>query len=141
MANTNDPIVQVHEDMDVYCSDGEKIGKVGDVNIGTLGSGEVTGTSVAEEQSYFQVKRGFLGLGDDLYFTADHVQQVTDDRVTLSCTSTDAESVASTDPPVAPGPGGTSTDTSDAAFGGAAVAASATTIGPLGDATRGGTRP
>jgi sporulation protein YlmC with PRC-barrel domain len=137
MANSNDPIVQVREDMDVYCSDGEKIGEVGDINIGTLGTGEVTGTSVAEEQSYFQVKRGFLGLGDDLYFTSDQIQAVGDDRVTLACASTDAESVATTDPPATPGPGGTGTDTSDAAFGGAAVAGTAATIGPLGDATRG----
>jgi sporulation protein YlmC with PRC-barrel domain len=139
MANTNDPIVQVREDMDVYCSDGEKIGEVGDITIGTT-QGAVTSETIAEERSYFQVKRGFLGLGDDLYFTSDQIREVGDDRVTLACASSDAESVASTDPPVTPGPGGDRADTSDAAFGGAAIAGTAATIGPLGDAAR-GTRP
>lgn len=104
MSNVNELMTQIREDMDVYCSDGEKIGKVGEVNIGTT-TAEVTGDTVSEERSFFQVRRGFLNLGDDIYILGDEIQEVSDDRVTLRCSSNDLSNIAYGERPTTPGPG------------------------------------
>ncbi len=103
MSNVNDLMTQIREDMDVYCSDGEKIGEVGDVNIGTT-TGDVTGNTVSEERSFFQVRRGFLNLGNDIYILGNEIQEVSDDRVTLRCSSNDLSNVAYGERPTTPGP-------------------------------------
>ncbi len=108
MSNSNDPVTQVREGMDVYGSDGEKIGEVGDVHIGILGEGQVTGTTESDERSYFQIKQGgVLGIGgSEVYVPAELVQQVSDDRVTLNRTSDELSSGAYSEVPTAPQPGG-----------------------------------
>ena len=123
MSNVNELIGQVRSDMDVYGSDGKKIGSVGEVNIGTH-VGETHGQSVTEERSFFQVKRGFLGTGNDLYIPADQIQEVSDDRVVLASAS-DAVEAWSTRP-TTPEPGGTD----DADLGAAGVALGTTARGP-----------
>lgn len=104
MSNVNDFMSQVREDMDVYCSDGEKIGSVGEVNIGTT-TGTLTSDTVSEERSFFQVTRGFLGLGNDIYILGDQIQSVSEDGVTLRCSSNELGNFAYGEPPVTPGPG------------------------------------
>jgi len=96
MADKQTLISMVREDMEVYCSDGEKVGKVGEVNIGTETS---AGQVDTEERSFFQVKRGIFGLGDDLYVPAEQIQEVTDDRVVLACTKDELSQVAWPDRP------------------------------------------
>lgn len=112
MSNVNDLMNQVRDGMDVYCSDGKKLGEVGDVNIGTA-AGDLTGDTVTEERSFFEVRRGFLGLGDDLYIPAEVIQQVDDDRITLSCPSNAAEMEGWSTRPSTPGPGGGEGETTD----------------------------
>ncbi|MDQ3855560.1 MAG: DUF2171 domain-containing protein [Chloroflexota bacterium] len=102
MSNANDLIQQVQEGMDVYCSDGKKLGEVGDLNLGLATESGAT-QAVTEERSYFQVRRGFLGLGNDLYIPAEEIQGVTDDRVTLNCTSDPDSLQAWEQPPRTPG--------------------------------------
>lgn len=104
MSNVNDLMSQVREDMDVYCSDGEKIGSVGEINIGTA-TGDVTSDTVSEERSFFQVTRGFLGLGGDIYILGDQIQGVSDDRVTLRCSSSELDNFAYGNRPDTPEPG------------------------------------
>ncbi len=101
-------MAQVHEGMDVYCSDGEKVGSVGDINIGT--TAEVTSTTVAEEQNFLQIKRGFLGLGNDLWVAGNDVQDVSEDRVTLRCSKDELATIAHDDMPTTPGQGGGTTE-------------------------------
>jgi sporulation protein YlmC with PRC-barrel domain len=103
MANINELMERVREGMDVYSSDGEKIGEVGDVNIGTRPGQMVTSESVTEERSYFQVTRGFLGLGDDLWLPGQAIARVSDDAVTLKYSSDEAPRRAWTSEPVPPG--------------------------------------
>jgi len=104
MSNVDNIMSQVREGMDVYCSDGEKVGDVGDVNIGT--TTEVTSTTVTEEQSFLQIKRGFLGLGNDLWVAAGEVQDVSEDRVTLRCSKDELSTIAHDEMPTTPGQGG-----------------------------------
>ncbi len=89
MSDPTNLMAQVREGMDVYCSDGEKLGSVGEVRIGST-SGPAVGTLEPEERSYFQVKRGLFGLGNDIWFPAEVVDSVTEDRVNLSCTKDEA---------------------------------------------------
>ncbi len=116
MSNVNNLMAQVHEDMDVYCSDGEKVGSVGDVNIGT--TSEVTSTTVAEEQNFLQIKRGFLGLGNDLWVAGSDVQDISDDRVTLRCSKDELATIAHDNMPTTPGQGGGDTGGAAAPAGG-----------------------
>jgi sporulation protein YlmC with PRC-barrel domain len=109
MSNPNQPINQVREGMDVYGSDGGKIGEVGDVNIGTA-SGTVTSTTTSEEQSYFRVRRGFLGLGDDLWIPAEEIAEVGGDRVTIRATSDEASRRGWGTEPTTPEAGSTGAD-------------------------------
>jgi sporulation protein YlmC with PRC-barrel domain len=111
MSSSNDLISDVRQGMDVYCSDGEKVGTVADVNIGTV-TGAPTITTATEERSYFRVERGgFLGIGgEDFYVPAEVVQQVGDDRVTLGCASGELESVVFTGPPPESTAGGDDAD-------------------------------
>ena len=104
MSNLNQTINQVREGMDVYGSDGEKIGEVGDVNIGTA-AGSVTSTTTSEERSYFQVRRGFLGLGDDLWIPAEEIAEVGGDGVTIRATADEAGRRGWNTEPVTPEPG------------------------------------
>ena len=121
MANVDNLISRVREDMDVYCSDGEKVGEVGDINIGT--TAEVTSTTVAEEQSFLQIKRGFLGLGNDLWGAGDEVQDVSEDRVTLRCSKDELASIAHDEMPTTPGESGGNPGS---------VAAGAAAVGAIG---------
>jgi hypothetical protein len=104
MSNVNNLMAQVREGMDIYCSDGEKVGSVGDINIGT--TSEVISTTVAEEQNFLQIKRGFLGLGNDLWVAGSDVQDVSEDRVTLRCSKDELATIAHDDMPTPPGQGG-----------------------------------
>ncbi len=108
MSNVDNRMSQVREGMDVYCSDGEKVGDVGEVSIGT--ASEVTSTTVTEEQSFLQIKRGFLGLGNDLWVAAGEVQDVSEDRVTLRCSKYELSTVAHDEMPTTPGSGGETRD-------------------------------
>lgn len=119
--DSNTLVSQIHEDMDVYCSDGDKIGTVGTVHIGTT-QGDVTGNTTSDERSYVQVTRGgIFGIGgDDLWVPADEVQEVSDDRVTLKCTGGDVTAYSSL--PIAPQPGGGNRDNSTEDAGALGVA-------------------
>ena len=104
MSNVSELMHQVREGMHVYYLDGQKLGEVGEVNIGTH-IGEPLGQSVTEERSFFQVRRGPLGLGSDLYVPAEQVQGVSDDRITLSCSSDEVVTEAWGTRPSTPEPG------------------------------------
>ena len=90
MSYANDPVDQVAEGMTVYDSDGDKLGEVGEVNIGTY-VGETLGQTVAEERSFFQVKRGLFGLGQDLYVPAEAVDSFTKDGIKLKFSKDEAD--------------------------------------------------
>ena len=104
MSYANDPMDQVIEGMDVYGSDGKKLGEVGDVTIG-VGASQGATASTIEERSIFQVKRGFMGLGQDLYIPGDAVDSVASDRVTLRYPSDSDQLQAFTAEPSAPATG------------------------------------
>ena len=105
MTYPNDPTTLIREGMDVYSSDGEKLGTVGDVNIGTV-TGEIHGQTVEDERSSFQVKRGGLFGGDDLWLPADAVDSVDADRITLRLSKDEVGRAGWSDQPTAPQPGG-----------------------------------
>jgi len=105
MADINDVMADVQDGMDVYGSDGDKLGSVGDVNIGTRPGMAATSESTTEERSYFQIRRGFLGLGNDLWMPADAVEKVSDDGVVLRYTKDEAERRAWGTEPTTPQPG------------------------------------
>lgn len=111
MTNINELMEQVREGMDVYGSDGEKIGEVGDVNIGTRPAQMVTSESTTEERSYFQVTKGFLGLSDEMWIPAKAIAQVTEESVTLRYTSEEVTQHGGGAEPVTPERG------SDGGFG------------------------
>lgn len=101
MSYANDPMDHVMEGMDVYGSDGKKLGLVGDITIGVQAD---TGSSAItiEERAIIQVKRGLLGLSDDLYIPGDAIAEVGGDRVTLRYPADSDELRAFTTPPGAP---------------------------------------
>ncbi len=83
MAYPNDPMDQVLPGMEVYSSDGERIGKVAETGRGVRALR--TGEQVAlEEQGYFRVERP---SGPDLYVPGEHTQEVGAGRVTLALAS------------------------------------------------------
>ena len=83
------PFERVREGMEVYGCQGEKIGSVGDVHVGSDFAGAV-GVADAEECGYFEVRSGPLGLGKHLWFEARDVQDVGKKRVTLKYTKEEA---------------------------------------------------
>ncbi len=87
MSYANDPMDQVLEGMEVYGSDGETIGEVGDISYG-VEMAEGGGQLVAQERGYFRLVRP---LGPDLYIPSDHIEEVTTDRVTLTHASDSPE--------------------------------------------------
>ncbi len=105
MSKVNELMALVREGMDVYGSDGEKLGEVGDVNIGTSPSQMVTSQSTSEERSYFQVTKGFLGLTGDMWLPGAAITQVDDGRVTLRYPSDEAGKHGWNSEPTAPEPG------------------------------------
>ncbi len=98
MAEALNPFERVREGMEVYGCQGEKIGSVGDVHVGS-DIGGATGIADAEERSYFEVKSGPLGLGKHLWFEARDIQDVGKKRVTLKYTKDEAPEHARADPP------------------------------------------
>lgn len=90
MARTHNLIGEVREGMDVFGSDGEKLGTVAEVRYGA-DLHEVRGVLEPEERSYFDVKTGVLGLGKRLSFEADSIREVRVDTVILTCTCEEAE--------------------------------------------------
>ncbi len=103
MLSVNELMVQVREGMDVYSSDGEKLGRVGDINIGTSDGQPIAQST--EERSYFQVTRGFLGLAGELWVPGEAIAGVEDGGVTLRCTHEEVGQQAWGSKPVTPGPG------------------------------------
>lgn len=97
----SDPIERIREGMEVQGADGRKIGTVGEVHIG---SAIATSTDVLEpqERSSFQVKRGILGLGGDIWLFAEDVREVSDDRITLRLMAAEAAEHGSARPPSSP---------------------------------------
>ncbi len=89
MAEALSPFERVREGMEVYGCQGEKIGSVGDVHVGSDIAG-VTGIADAEERSYFEVKSSPLGLGKHLWFEARDIQDVGKKRVTLKYSKEEA---------------------------------------------------
>ena len=103
MANINELMEEVREGMEVHSSDGQKMGEVGDVNIGRRPAQPVTSETTAEERSFFEVRRGFLGLGDDIWLPGEVIGQVIDDRVILRYTCDEAVQRGWDTPPIPPG--------------------------------------
>ena len=97
MAGTHNPIGGVREGMEVFGSDGEKLGTVTEVRYGA-DLHEVRGVLEPEERSYFEVKTGVLGLGNRLSFEAGSVREVSADRVILTCTCEEAEGASRRNP-------------------------------------------
>ncbi len=104
MSNVNALMERVREGMDVYGSDREKIGEVGDVNIGTNPNALVTSESTTEERSYFQVTRGVLGLGSDRWVPGEDVVRVDEDGVTLQYPSDEVDQHGWGEEPSTPDP-------------------------------------
>lgn len=102
MENTSDVAARIREGMDVYSSDDEKLGQVGEVNIGT--TTEVSSQTTSEERSFFQVKSGMFGLGSDLWLPANLVGSVDDDRVLLAVTKDEAQQQGWGERPTTPEP-------------------------------------
>ena len=106
MSNSGRAFERVREGMEVYTFDGMKLGEVGEILLGT-GPGSLStvseGANVPKQEgrSHFQVRRGgVLSLGSDLWFPADEIEEVSEERVTLSCRSKDeAEQHGSDSPP------------------------------------------
>src|SRR4051812_43704072 len=74
----------IREHMDVYDTNGDKVGTVGKIyQPATVSS---TASSYAEPtgRAYSKVDTGFLGLGKDLYIPAGAIADVSRDRVMLS---------------------------------------------------------
>lgn len=108
MAQSGDPIEQIREKMDVYGVDGEKIGHVGEVYYGMSAGGVSSGITEPGERSYFEVKRGILGLGKDMWFSTEAVQEVDSERIVLRWPKSEANSRAMTTPPSRPDTAGES---------------------------------
>lgn len=105
MSNIGELMGQVHDGMDVVGSDGKKIGEVGRVNIGITPGQAVTSETTTGERSYFQVTRGVLGLGDDLWLPAESIADVNEKSLTLRFPSGEAGDHGWDTPPVTPEPG------------------------------------
>lgn len=105
MSTINEVMAQIVEGMDVFSSDGQKLGEVGAVNIGTRPSQMVTSESTTEERSFFQVRSGFLGLGEDLWVPGAAIQQVDDTQVILRYTREEANLQGWASRPTTPEPG------------------------------------
>jgi hypothetical protein len=74
---------RIHEGMDVYDVDGDKVGKVGKMYQPARVTSTTTGTAEPAGQAFLKVDTGFLGLGKDLYIPAGAISDVTGDRVVL----------------------------------------------------------
>jgi hypothetical protein len=70
---------QLHEGMEVYTADETKLGKISQVWYGT----SVGGPTVTEEETCFELHRGFLGR-DTLYLPSHLVTDVSGNTVRLS---------------------------------------------------------
>ena len=70
---------QLHEGMEVYTSDGTKLGKISQVWYGT----SVGGLATSEEETCLELHRGLLGR-ETLYLPCRIVQEVADQAVKLS---------------------------------------------------------
>ncbi|MEJ7655081.1 MAG: PRC-barrel domain-containing protein, partial [Chloroflexia bacterium] len=81
MSYANDPMDLIVEGLGVYSADGDKLGEVGEVRIGAR-TGQVESQGVAEELSFFQIKRGPSGQAPDLWAPSSAVADVATDRVT-----------------------------------------------------------
>ena len=90
MARSQNLIGKVREGMDVFSSDGDKLGTVADIRYGA-DLHVFRGVLEPEERSYFEVKTGVLGLGKRLSFEAESIRDVGVDRVVLTCTYEEAE--------------------------------------------------
>jgi hypothetical protein len=81
---------EIHDGMDVYDRDGDKIGTIKHVYTGPAASGGYTSTGTVTGTmggtmplGVFQVDTGFLGLGKDYFVPFSAVTGVSGDRVTL----------------------------------------------------------
>ena len=92
------PFERVREGMEVYGCQGQKIGSVGDVHVGSDFAGAV-GVADAQERSYFEARSGPLGLGKHLWFEARDVQDVGKKRVTLKYSKEEATERGQAGPP------------------------------------------
>ncbi len=90
MAEALHPFEHIREGMEVYCTEGEKLGSVGDIHYGS-DAGGTTRVIDPQERSYFEVKSGPLGLGKHLWFEARDLQDVGKKRVTLKYTKQEAK--------------------------------------------------
>jgi hypothetical protein len=77
---------RIHEGMDVYDRNDDKVGSVGEVysmtGANAPSSGSVSSSAV-ESDWFVKVDTGFLGLGKDLYIPARSISNVFDDRLVL----------------------------------------------------------
>ncbi len=85
-----DMSTQLHEGMEVHTSDGKKLGKIAQVYYGA----SVGSVTPSEEESCFEVHRGFLGR-ETLYIPCSAVAQVANHTVTLSVDSSAADETPS----------------------------------------------
>jgi len=92
------------EGLGVYSADGDKLGEV---RIGAR-TGQVESQGVAEELSFFQIKRGPSGQAPDLWAPSSAVADVATDRVTLRQSTKEVEQAAWADGPSDPDGGATS---------------------------------
>ena len=74
----------LREGMDIYDTNGDKVGKLGKLYQPTRVSSTASSIGEATGRAYMKVDTGFLGLGKDLYIPADTISDVTGDRVTLN---------------------------------------------------------
>ena len=78
---------RIHEGMDVYDRNGDKVGSVGKIYsmAGTTATTSTSASSASGSGSdwYMKIDTGFLGLGKDLYVPARAISNVQDDRVVL----------------------------------------------------------
>ncbi len=81
---------ELREGMPVYTADGNKMGQIGEVNLGTSSGSSIDQIST-EERTFFQVKRGLLNLGGDLWLSAEAIERVRDEGVALRYTEDEAE--------------------------------------------------
>lgn len=105
MPDVKELMSQIKEGMDVYSSDGEKVGEVGDVLFGSEPQGPA-GEVSEEERDYFRVKRGFLGLGEsDFWLGGTSVASVEDNKVNLRYSKDETPTHGYNEPPESPDSG------------------------------------